>query len=185
MSGTPPLRAVVLRQKVCSIQGVEVWQRNFFWMEQTEVGRCLQKQLLLESADSWDMKRLHYIVGLLGVLAFVLTGQVMRFHKPAMESLDAGTHMMFVSRHIYILGSALVNLVMGLYLCMENAGWRRKLQVVGSGLLLLSPILLTLAFVYEPQWGLAGRSGRASSGMFALLGGVVAHFFAKLGAETH
>jgi hypothetical protein len=104
------------------------------------------------------MKRLHYIVGLLGVLAFVLSGQAMRFHKPAMKSLEAGAHMMYVSRHIYILGGALVNVMLGLYLRMESRGWRRNLQLVGSVMLLLSPILLTLAFLQEPEIGMAGRS---------------------------
>ena len=104
------------------------------------------------------MKRLHYIVGLLGVLAFVLSGQAMRFHKPAMKSLEAGAHMMYVLRHIYILGGALVNVMLGLYLRMESRGWRRNLQLVGSVMLLVSPILLTLAFLQEPEIGMAGRS---------------------------
>jgi len=109
----------------------------------------------------------------------------MHFHKPAMRSLEAGPHMMYVSRHIYILGAALVNLMLGLYLRMENRGWRRNLQVAGSVLLLLSPVLLTLAFGLEPELGMAGRSARSALGLFALLGGAVAHFAARLGAREN
>jgi hypothetical protein len=58
--------------------------------------------------------------------------------------------MTYVSRYIYILGSALVNLVLGIYLKLEGRGWRRKLQVVGSLLILTSLVLLTVAFVNEP-----------------------------------
>ena len=140
---------------------------------------------LVESADSGVMKRLHYIVGLLGLLAFVLSGQVMRFHRPAMKSLEGGTHMMYVSRHIYILGGALVNLMAGLYLKMESPGWRQNLQVVGGVLLLSSPILLILAFTREPELGTAGRSALSTLGLFTLLGGVIAHFAARLGSREN
>ena len=58
------------------------------------------------------MRKLHLIAGLLGILVFVLSGQAMRLHKPPVRSLEHGQRMMFLSRHIYILGSALVNLVL-------------------------------------------------------------------------
>jgi hypothetical protein len=64
--------------------------------------------------------------------------------------------MMYVSRHIYILRSALVNLALGIYLKLEGRGWRRKLQVTGSLLIPTSLVLLTLAFVDEPRRGLRG-----------------------------
>src|ERR1700751_353121 len=128
------------------------------------------------------MRKLHLIAGLLGVLVFVLSGQVMRSHKPPVRSLKDGQRMMYVSRHIYILGSALVNLPLGIYLKLEGRGWRRKLQVAGSLLILTSLALLTLAFVDEPGAGIAGRSLRSAFGWFTLLGGALAHFFAKVGA---
>lgn len=62
------------------------------------------------------MGRIHLIVGLLGVIAFLLTGQVMGHHHPRMEQLSAEVRMMYVSRHIYLLGASLVNATFGLYL---------------------------------------------------------------------
>lgn len=109
-------------------------------------------------------------------------GQAMRFHKPPVSSLEGGQRMMFVSRHIYILGSALVNLVLGTYLKMENRGWRRNLQVAGSLLILISPVLLTPAFEDEPGTGIAGRSLRSAFGWFTLLAGALTHFLVKIGA---
>ena len=131
------------------------------------------------------MRKLHLIVGLLGVLVFVLSGQAMRSRKPSVRSLEDGQRMMFISRHIYILGSALVNLVLGTYLKMENRGWRRNLQVAGSLLILISPVLLTLAFVDEPGAGIAGRSLCSAFGWFTLIGGALAHFLAKVSAPAN
>ncbi len=60
------------------------------------------------------MRHIHLIVGLLSVAAFLLTGQVMGHHVPNMQSLPPEVRMMYVSRHIYLLGAALVNLALGL-----------------------------------------------------------------------
>jgi len=62
------------------------------------------------------VRRVHLIIGVLGVIAFLLTGQVMKRHHPRMDQLSAEVRMMYVSRHIYLLGASLVNVVLGLYL---------------------------------------------------------------------
>jgi hypothetical protein len=126
------------------------------------------------------MKRLHFIVGLAGLLAFATSGQLMRLHQPAMRTLADGPRLMYLSRHIYLLGASLVNLMLGLYLQMEATNWRRNLQIVGSVLIVISPVLLALAFVSEPEFGIAGRSARSAFGVFTLLGGAIAHFAARV-----
>ena len=128
------------------------------------------------------LRRIHLAVGILAVVVFLLTGQVMRFHHPSMEQLPAEVRMMYVSRHIYLLGTALVNVVLGLYLHLQATSWRRLLQEVGSLLILLSPLLLTLAFFSEPALGLLGRSWRGYYGMLALFVGAMAHLVASAGA---
>jgi hypothetical protein len=127
------------------------------------------------------MRRLHLTFGLLGVVVFVMTGQVMRHHTPPMHELAPDVHMMYVSRHIYLLGSALVNLTLGLYLWALPPGWRRAFQQIGSLLLSISPILLTAAFFQEPAYGLAGRSWRSSFGIYTLLAGGSFHALSFLG----
>jgi hypothetical protein len=122
-----------------------------------------------------QVRRIHFIVGLLGVIAFVITGQVMARHVPDIHALSAEVQLMYVSRHIYLLGAALVNLVLGLYLRLNASGWRRVLQQIGSLLILLSVISLILAFITEPTPGIAGRSWRSFSGLIALFAGVMVH----------
>jgi hypothetical protein len=123
-------------------------------------------------------RRIHLIVGLVGVLTFLLTGQAMSHHHPAMTALPPDIRMMYVSRHLYLLGAALVNLALGLYLQLRSAGWRRFLQHLGSLLIVLSPILLLLAFLAEPERGLVGRGWRSQFGLFTLFGGVLFHWIA-------
>jgi hypothetical protein len=118
----------------------------------------------------------HLIVGVLGVIAFVITGQVMARHVPDVHSLSAEVRMMYVSRHIYLLGAALVNMVLGLYLQVQPPGWRRVVQYLGSLLILLSPVSLLLAFTAEPSLGMAGRSWQSFFGLIALFAGVMMHF---------
>lgn len=129
------------------------------------------------------MRRLHLAIGLTAVLAFVLTGQMMHFHQPKLRALPDDVHLMFLSRHIYLAGAALVNVCLGLYLRLQQVSWRRLLQLAGSIAILLSPVFLVLAFLHEPALGVAGRSWRSQLGVIPLVIGVGLHFVASLRAN--
>ena len=131
------------------------------------------------------MPRAHLIVGVLGVIAFAITGQVMAHHTPNIHTLSGEVQMMFVSRHIYLLGAALVNVVLGLYLTLQPPGWHRTLQQIGSTLVLLSVLSLLMAFFSEPELGFAGRSWRTYFGMIGLFAGVMTHLMAILGRKPN
>jgi hypothetical protein len=128
------------------------------------------------------MRRIHLMFGLLGVVLFVLTGQVMARHAPPVRRMDAELRLMYVSRHIYLLGAALVNLMTGLYLQRATRRWQRALQFTGSALLLASPLLLGTAFFVEPPLGLGGRSWLSRQGLFTLLGGALLHALSRFKA---
>jgi len=130
------------------------------------------------------MRRLHLVVGLAAVLAFVITGQMMHFHQPKLVATPDDVHLMFLSRHVYLAGAALVNVCLGLYLRVQNTPWRRSLQIIGSTAVLLSPVFLLLAFLHEPAFGIAGRSWRSQLGVIPLVIGVALHFVASQGAKS-
>jgi MFS family permease len=130
------------------------------------------------------MRRVHLILGLLGVVIFLITGQLMKHHNPPVRMLTPDLRMMYVSRHIYRLGTALVNLVLGLYLREYSPGWRRALQRIGSVLIFLSVLSLLMAFISEPSLGLAGRSWRSYFGLIGLFAGVMTHLVAAVTGET-
>ena len=102
-----------------------------------------------------------------------------------MQFLAPDVHMMYVSRHIYLLGSALVNVSLGLYLQAQSPGWRRTLQQAGSCLILFSAASLLMAFIAEPALGLTGRSWRSYFGLIALFAGVMTHLVASLARESN
>jgi ethanolamine transporter EutH len=130
------------------------------------------------------LRRVHLVIGIVAVVAFLLGGQVMGHHHPRMEQLSAELRMMYVSRHIYLLTAALVNTVLGLYLQLHPSRWRRGLQLVGSTLILVSVVSLALAFTVEPPLGMAGRGWRSFVGLIALFAGVMTHLVAKAGATA-
>jgi di/tricarboxylate transporter len=129
------------------------------------------------------LQRVHMTIGLLAVLVFVISGQIMAHHKPAMHELGADVRMMYLSRHVYLLGAALVNLILGIYLRLKPRGPMRVLQQIGSVLIVLSPFLLLSAFLSEPDLGLAGRSWKSLFGIVTLFGGTIFHWISAFGSK--
>jgi hypothetical protein len=123
------------------------------------------------------MRRLHRIVGIVGVIAFLATGLYMRRYPSGMASLDGGTRMLFRSRHIYLLLASLLNLGLGTYLRPSPRPSRRAAQVVASLPILAAPPLLLAAFFVEPYRPLPGAPFTLSAAI-GLLVGTIAHALA-------
>lgn len=87
------------------------------------------------------MRAVHRWIGLLTVVVFLISGQFLRHHHPPMDTLSDSARLLLRSRHIYILASGLVNLMLGLYV-QRVAGWRGVVQVIGSGLVMVAPVFL-------------------------------------------
>jgi hypothetical protein len=127
------------------------------------------------------MGGVHLWVGGLGVLVFLITGQFMRHHQPPMGDLSEAARLMLRSRHIYILASGLVNLMLGLYMRRQAGGWQRVIQAFGSGLLIGSTALLIVAFIVEPGKGFQVEMAWSAAGLYALFGGSMAHLASSFG----
>ena len=126
------------------------------------------------------MKTLHRIFGALVILAFLLTGQFMDFQQPPVRELtDEGTRMMFRSRHIYILLAGLLNLGVGVYFTYWRERWRKILQLVGSALLIIAPLMMIGAFFYEPTLKGLQRTLTLPA-IVALVVGVFFHLFSGM-----
>jgi len=97
------------------------------------------------------MKRFHLIFGLILLVVFLLTGQYMdRFHEH-LRFMPDGPRMLYRTRHIFILLSGLLHLGIGSYFSLRVQAWRRALQIIGSALITIAPVIFTIAFFYEPK----------------------------------
>jgi hypothetical protein len=122
------------------------------------------------------VRRLHLLVGLLGVAGFLATGQYMDRAHDHLRGYDDARRLLFRSTHLYLLFTSLVNVALGLY-AAPATGWRRWPRGVGSIILIATPILAALAFFTEP-WlaGLDRPYTRPTA--YGCLAGVVLHIMA-------
>ena len=125
------------------------------------------------------MQLLHRVVGFLTLAAFLGTGQYMR-HVLDLENASLAEHFFLRSRHIYILGAALVHLALSVGLKPSPAGWRRRLQLLASTLLTAASVLMVAGFFLESPQLDPGSFDRA--GLYALLAGTLLHVLASLRA---
>ena len=118
------------------------------------------------------MKRFHFVLGIVLVVVFLLSGQYMEYvHN---RTLPDGVRLLYRSRHIYVLFNAMINLSLGLYVQYAAVGWRRRMQLSGSFLIIFAPVLLLAGFFYEPPRGIE-HTFIARYGIFATAIGILFH----------
>ena len=120
------------------------------------------------------MRKLHLIVGLAGIVAFLGTGIFMRAGFPELYSANDALRYIYRANHVYILLASLANLALGVHLAGGRSGWRARLSTVGSVLALASPVVLCFAFVFEASKASPERIVTLL-GVFALAFGIAAH----------
>src|SRR5208283_4875349 len=107
---------------------------------------------------SWA--RAHWIVGLVTLLIFPLTGQYMR-HVAAVPHLDDVPRLLFRSRHLFLLLAAVT------HLALSNSHPSHRAQRAASVLILVTPFFLIVAFFIDPARGLHS-SAMFRCGMYSM-----------------
>jgi hypothetical protein len=92
---------------------------------------------------------MHLVVGLVGLVGFLATGQYMDKVHDHLRGMDDARRLLFRSTHLYLLFGSLVNLALGLYLA-PAVGWRSWARTGGSVLVLATPFLAAAGFFTEP-----------------------------------
>ncbi|MEL6656257.1 MAG: hypothetical protein AAFY48_17795 [Bacteroidota bacterium] len=117
------------------------------------------------------MRRLNLIFGLLLFLAFILSGQYMhRVFTP--EHLDEFVQRVQIrSNHIYLLLSALLNLLASRIPSEYKRSWQKYTDTIGRALLMVAACFLAAGFWYEHDGNLANRLF-TRLGLFGTLGAV-------------
>jgi hypothetical protein len=91
------------------------------------------------------------IAGLITLVAFLLTGVYMKTHS--VKLLPDGVRLLYRSRHIYLLFSGLLNLVVGLRYPNFAVGTARVTSTFASALVLVAPLFICAGFFLEPPSG--------------------------------
>ena len=126
----------------------------------------------------------HAIVGLLTFVIFLQTGWYMKTND--IGNLSDAERMIYRAGHIYFLFSGLLNLSIGVQLQFSTKAWKKKVQYVGSILLLVSPIIFLYGFYQEANLGHIERA-MTRIGIFLSLAGTGLHtlvFFVGLIKKT-
>jgi len=114
----------------------------------------------------------HAIMGLLTFVIFLQTGWYMKTNE--IGNLPDVQRMIYRAGHIYFLFSGLLNLSIGIQLQLSDNAWKKKIQYVGSILLLLSPLIFLYGFYQEANLGDIERS-ITRIGIFLSLAGTSLH----------
>ena len=120
------------------------------------------------------MSYLHLFFGIALFVVFLVTGKFMRADFPDKEIIPQDFRMLMRSRHIYILLSSLIHIILGVYLQIHAEAWRKVLQVFGSFLLIAGSILFVWAFIYE-TYGVRHFSDVSRYALYISLWGTAVH----------
>ena len=127
-----------------------------------------------EGLDSRQMRRFHLWLGALLFVVFVLTGQYMDKVHAHLVGMPDGPRMLYRTRHIFILLTALLHLGIGAYVTARATRLLRACQWIGSALIALAGCFFIAGFFLEPlRQDL--HVPLSSLGAFAALAGVALH----------
>ena len=129
------------------------------------------------------LRQVHRLAGLATVIVFVVTGAYVHYRYDHLRGMTDATRLLFRSTHIYLLFTGLLNLALGLYLSPARGSWARRLQLLGSVLILAAPVLELAAFLREPFLGGLQRPFTTSA-VYAALAGMILHLGATGSAES-
>lgn len=112
----------------------------------------------------------HLAAGLLGVVAFVLTGQYMDASLDHLRGMPDALRTLYRSGHIYILFAGLLHLLLGAYLQLKRPTVVTVMQVAGSVLLFAALALFLYGFFVETPLGAVERPMTRTGTEFCLYG---------------
>jgi hypothetical protein len=129
------------------------------------------------------LKPLHLAIGLIGLVAFVLTGQYMGMFLNGLSDMPDGPRLLYRTSHLYLMWSSLVNLLVGFYFVAAASKGARIAQALASTLLLLGPPLMLAGFFLESPANDLDRMFCGWGNYFALAG-VILHIGSSLANRT-
>lgn len=130
------------------------------------------------------IRRLHLVIGVAGLVAFLATGLYMDRMHGHLRGYDDTVRMLYRSTHIYVLLASVANVMTGLYLQPAQVRWRQVLQLLGSLALLAAAPLFLLGFCTEPYLSELDRPW-SKPAVYAVFTGTLLHLIAAMGRSRH
>lgn len=128
------------------------------------------------------MGKAHLFFGIVVFITFLITGRFMRADFPDKEIISQEFRLLMRSRHIYILLSSFIHILLGLYLALSPEKTRKILQISGSFFLFAGTILLIYAFFYE-TYTTKYYSDLSRLGLYTTLTGTILHLLSAVPAR--
>jgi hypothetical protein len=125
------------------------------------------------------MKKVHIAIGILLFIVFVVTGRLMRVDFPDKGEIPQDFRILMRSRHIYILLSGLLHLILGAYLQLDAFRRVRIAQFAASFILTISSSLFVAAFFLE-TYTYRHFSNVSRYAIYSALAGVALHLLAAI-----
>ncbi len=130
---------------------------------------------------SADLRAALLVVGTLGVLGFLATGQYMKHALDGMQGMADLPRLLYRSAHIYLLWAGLANLLAGVALSPVPQPLVRWTQRAAGALLMLTVPLFAVSFFVESPTGLIDRPLASLGNYLGGAGVVLAVYAAWLG----
>jgi len=94
--------------------------------------------------------RLHFWIGAIGLIVFLLTGQYMDIYHEHLVGMEDGKRMLYRSSHIYFLLVCILNLSISLSPQVKEGRLITAVKFAVSAIILVSPALVLFGFFIEP-----------------------------------
>ncbi len=124
--------------------------------------------------------KIHFFIGVITVVAFIVTGLFMRlgFHHLTIDDI---THrMMFRANHIYILFTSLLNFSMAFF----KRSNRKSLEIIASSFILIATLGVIVSFFIDPQTGNIQRDITRFSVIGLFIGFAIQLIILQINAKT-
>src|SRR6185295_12872472 len=99
------------------------------------------------------LKPIHILIGVFGLIAFVLTGQYMAILLAGLNKMADMPRLLYRTSHLYLMWASLVNLLVGFYFATAATRGARLVQVISSVLLMVGPFMMLASFIVESPTG--------------------------------
>lgn len=126
-----------------------------------------------------NMKWMHFVAGVAGLLVFLFSGTYMKTHFPDAYATNEVIRFQFRANHVYLLLAALINFHAGLASVNVVSGIRALVEFTAKALVILAPLMLAAAFFIEPAHGIAARP-MSFYGVVMLLAGTALTLLARI-----